>query len=155
MHPSPTAKLESVTLAEPRPLGVAVLTVFCVVATVIASSSAVSLLWPGGPLEPMWRLNPPARAGFASMGPWAIVLLGTVAIASAFSAVGLWRGREWGRRVVVAGIALNALADLTNAVVQHDARTLIGVPVAAVVIAYLCSRPVRRYFAKSGPKLPA
>lgn len=155
MHPSPTPSTESVTVAEPRPLGVAVLTVFCVVATVIALSSAVSLLWPGGPLEPMWRLNPPARAGFASMGPWAIVLLGTVAIASAFSAVGLWRGREWGRRVVVAGIALNALADLTNAVVQHDARTLIGVPVAAVVIAYLCSRPVRRYFAKSGPKLPA
>jgi hypothetical protein len=135
---------------EPRPIGVIGLSGFCVAATVIACTSAVSLLWPGGPLEPMWRLNPTVRVGFARMGPWAIVLLGTVGVASAFSAAGLWSGKQWGRRLVMVGLALNALGDLTNAIVSHDPRTLVGVPVAALIIAYLASRRVRRYFAGSG-----
>lgn len=133
-----------------RPIGVMVLSAFCVVATVIAFTSAFSLLWPGGPLEPMWRLNPAARAGFASMGPWAIVLLGTVSAVSASSAAGLWKGKEWGRRLAMAGLALNALGDLTNAIVHRDPRTIVGVPVAMFILAYLASRPVRRYFGGNG-----
>jgi hypothetical protein len=133
-----------------RPIGVTALSAFSVAAALIAFTSVVSLLWPGGPLEPMWRLNPAARVGFGSMGPWAIVLLGTVSVASAFAAAGLWRGKPWGRRLAMVGLALNALGDLTNAIVHHDLRTLVGVPVAAVIIAYLASRRVRRYFAGSG-----
>lgn len=37
--------------------------------------SAVSLLFPGSFLEPMWRLNPRAHEAFAGMGVWAVVLM--------------------------------------------------------------------------------
>ena len=84
------------------------------------------------------------------MGPWAIVLLGTVSFASVLCATGLWKGREWGRRLALAGLAVNALGDMTNAIVGRDPRTLVGVPVAAVFIAYLVSPRVARYFSSGG-----
>jgi hypothetical protein len=56
----------------------------------------------------MWRLNPPARPAFTTMGPWAIVLLGTVSVWGAVTAIALWRGREWGRRLAMVGLTLNA-----------------------------------------------
>jgi multisubunit Na+/H+ antiporter MnhF subunit len=98
----------------------------------------------------MWTLNPPARPAFASMGPWALVLLGTVSVWSTVTAIGLLRGQEWGRRLAMLGLALNACGDLTNAIVRHDPRTLIGVPVVAVLLAYLTSARVRRFFAQGG-----
>lgn len=52
----------------------------------------VSLLFPGSLLEPMWRLNPRAREGFAGIGVWAIVLMCDVSVARASAATGLWRG---------------------------------------------------------------
>jgi hypothetical protein len=45
------------------------------------------------------------------------------------------------------GLALNAFGDLTNAIVRRDPRTLVGVPIVALLLAYLASRRVRRYFA--------
>ncbi|HEY1332899.1 MAG TPA: hypothetical protein VGF31_01505 [Myxococcaceae bacterium] len=84
------------------------------------------------------------------MGPWAIALLGTVAVASALAAVGLWKGKEWGRRLVMVGVTFNALGDLTNAIVRHDLRTLVGLPVVAVILVYLNSARVRRFFAGAG-----
>jgi hypothetical protein len=50
-----------------RPLGLTVLGVFFVAGAIISLTSAVSLLWPGGPLEPMWRINPRAREGVVSV----------------------------------------------------------------------------------------
>jgi len=131
-----------------RPLGVSILAAFSIVAALIAFTSALSLLWPGGPLEPMWRLNPPAREGFARLGPWAILLLGTVSVASAFAATGLWRGEQWGRRLAMTGLTLNALGDLASGIVRHDARTLVGLPILALILLYLGSRGVRAYFAR-------
>jgi len=149
---TPMMKLTAMPVSadDRRPIGVTALSTFSVAAALIAFTSAVSLLWPGGPLEPMWRLNPPARVAFAGMGPWAIVLLGTVSVAGALSAAGLWQGRQWGRRLAITMLAVNALGDLANAVVGRDPRTLVGVPVVAVIIAYLASRRVSRYFASRG-----
>jgi len=126
------------------------LSAFCVLAAAIALTAAVSLLWPGGPLEPMWALNPPARPAFASMGPWALVLLSTVSVWSTVTAIGLLRGQEWGRRLAMLGLALNACGDLTNAIVRHDPRTLIGVPIVALILIYLRSPRIRTYFARQG-----
>jgi hypothetical protein len=90
-----------------RPLGVTALGVFFGAGAIISFASEVSLLWPAGPLEPMWRINPRARAGFAAMGPWALVLLAAVCIACASSALGLWRGRRWGHRIAIAVLSIN------------------------------------------------
>jgi hypothetical protein len=131
-----------------RPLGITVLCIFFLVGAIISFTSDVSLLWPGGPLEPMWRLNPRAREGFASMGPWALLLLAVVCVACVASAVGLWRGRRWGHRLAIAGLSINLIGDATNGVLGHDPRSLVGVPIVGGIIAYLLSDSVRRFFAK-------
>jgi hypothetical protein len=43
-------------------------------------------------------------------------------------------------RLAITILAVNLCADLLNAIVRHDLRTLIGLPVAAALIAYLLTR---------------
>jgi hypothetical protein len=130
-----------------RPLGVGLLAGFFLAGTIMCFTAAVALLWPGGPLEPMWALNPRARGGFDAMGRWAIVLMGVVGAACGSAAAGLWKGRRWGRRLAIALLSVNVAGDLANAILARDARTLIGLPIAGALILYLVrNRRVRRYF---------
>ena len=130
-----------------RPLGVALLAAFFAFGVAATSLSSFSLLWPGSPLEPIWRLNPRGHEGFRAMGPWAVVLLLAVGTACGGAAVGLWRGARWGSRLAIALLTVNAASDLINAV--HDPRTLIGLPIAAAMIVYLRGGRARRYFSQS------
>jgi hypothetical protein len=43
-----------------RPRGITALAIFFGMGACISSTACVSLLLPGSPLEPMWRLNPRA-----------------------------------------------------------------------------------------------
>lgn len=119
----------------------------------ISLLSLLALLYPGGPLEPMWRLNPRAREGFAGMGPWAIVLMAVVSLACGFSAAGLWRGGLWGWRLALSVLTVNVVGDATNALVFRDPRTAIGVPIGGAMMVYLWSR--RRFFSPPRPDRPA
>ena len=100
------------------------------------------LLFPGGALDSLWRLNPNARLAFASLGHWSLVLMLTVGTACLFAAIGLWRARPWGTWLALMILSINMLGDLTNAFVRHDYRSLIGVPVAGTMIFFLltCGR---------------
>lgn len=51
------------------PTGVNVLAVFFVFGAGMAGLASLGLLFAGGALEPMWRLNPEARTHLASLGP--------------------------------------------------------------------------------------
>lgn len=51
-----------------QPAGLIALAGFFGLGAVIAGATAVALRRPGSVLEPMWRLNPPARTAFLSMG---------------------------------------------------------------------------------------
>jgi len=106
----------------------------------------VSLATPGGPLEPMWRINPRAREAFAEVGAWAIVLMAVVGTACALSAAGLWNGKRWGRRLAIGVLAANAIGDAANAILGVEPRAALGLPVAAALIAYLASRRAGRFF---------
>lgn len=106
--------------------------------------AALGLLFPGSLLEPMWLLNPEARAGLSSLGLWAVLLMAMVSAACAGSARGLWIRAEWGRRLAVAVLAVNLAGDLIGALARHDPRTLIGLPIGGLFIAYLLSPGVRR-----------
>ena len=106
----------------------------------------VSLATPGGPLEPMWRINPRAREAFAEMGGWAIVLMAVVGSACALAAAGLWTGKRWGRRLALGVLAANAIGDAANAILGVEPRAAFGLPVAAALIAYLASRRAGRFF---------
>src|SRR5947207_763510 len=95
-----------------RPPLITGLSVFLALGALIASIAAVSLLFPGGFLEPLWQLNPRARPAFSVIGLWAPLLLGVVSVACAVAAVGLWRGRSWGRWLAMALLLINLVSDL-------------------------------------------
>ncbi len=122
------------------------MSLFFIFGAVMSGLTVVMLLFPGSPLEPLWRINPRAHQGFATLGTWAVLLMGAVGIACATAAIGLWRLKRWGLRTAFAILTLNLVGDTANAILAHDRRTLIGLPVAAAMIVYLLAR--RRVFAQ-------
>src|SRR5215471_19222292 len=60
------------------------------------------LLFPGSPLDALWRLNPDARVAFESLGRWSFVLMTLVGTACLIAAIGLWRGALWATRLALA-----------------------------------------------------
>lgn len=97
----------------------------------------ILLLFPGTALDSLWRLNPEAHAAFHSLGLAALVMMLTVGIACAFAARGLWQDSLWGVRLALVILSLNIIGDLFNAVVRHDYRSLIGLPIGGAMIFYL------------------
>ncbi|HTZ90097.1 MAG TPA: hypothetical protein VMA71_07145 [Alloacidobacterium sp.] len=97
-------------------------------------------------LEPLWKLNPRARDSFAAMGPWALLLMAVVCFACASAAVGLWRLTRWGFWTALVILAANLAGDLTNALIGGDWRTLIGLPIGGLMLAYLIRQ--RRAFVR-------
>jgi hypothetical protein len=125
---------------------VTVLAVFFGAGAVIALVAAASLATPGGWLEPIWRLNPRARIAFAGLGLWAAGILVAVGIACLAASIGFARRRRWGHRIGVALVAINLVGDSVNAALGVEPRAIIGIPVAAVLLAYLLSPGVRAEF---------
>lgn len=130
-----------------RPPGISALSAFFVFGAAMSGSAAISLAFPGGVLEPMWRLNPRGRAGLGALGWPGILLMAVVAAACLAAAIGLWRGRRWGARLAAAILVVNCAGDLLNGLVGHDPRTLIGVPIVAALLFYLRTDRVREFFA--------
>ena len=132
--------------ARTRPVGITALSIFFLFGAAAGFLSFVSLLFPGSFLEPMWRLNPRAREGFADMGVWAVVLMCAVCLSCASAAVGLWRGARWGYWLAVALLAFNLLGDVANVVTGTEPRAAVGIPIVLAILAYLASRRARLFF---------
>jgi hypothetical protein len=139
---------EMTTESKIRPLGITALSIFFAFGAAMSFIASVSLLFPGSFLEPMWRLNPRARAGFAGMGVWAVVLLCAVCAACAAAATGLWRGARWGYWTAVALLAINLIGDIANVVTGTEPRAAVGIPIVLVIIACLATRRARRFFVR-------
>jgi len=120
-----------------RPAGITALSLFFVFGAVMSGATAVMLATPGGPLDPVWRIRPAAREELAPLGGWGVLLMATVSLACVAAAVGLWTGRRAGYRLAAVLLVTNLLGDLANAIVRGDPRTLIGVPIVAVLLWYL------------------
>lgn len=133
-----------------RPTGITALSIFFVFGAAASFVSFASLLFPGSFLEPMWRINPRARVGFASMGVWAIVLMCAVSVACASAAAGLWRGARWGYGLAVALLAINLLGDIANVLLGTEPRAAVGVPIAIAILMFLMSKRVKDFFRKTG-----
>ncbi len=108
--------------------------------------SGLSLLFPASFLEPMWRLNPRARAEFAGWGGWAVLLMVSVSVACAASAAGLWRGARWGHKLALALLSVNVAGDTMNVALGIEPRAAIGIPIASGIIVYLVTPRVRHFF---------
>src|SRR5690349_24198704 len=102
------------------PYGIRCLVAFAFAAAGISAASAVSLFWPGGPLEPMWRINPRAQQEFVALGIWSPILLGVLSLVSLGAAIGLSRRTRAGYRLTVAGLILNLVGDVLNIIVRRE-----------------------------------
>lgn len=127
-----------------RSVGITFAQHFFAAGTLICFGVILGLAFPGSLLESIWRLKPEARVQFLQIGRGvSIGLMLIVGSACGLSAIGLSRNAEWGRRLALAVLVLNVIGDSLNALLQHDPRTLIGVPIAALMIAYLLRRSRR------------
>jgi hypothetical protein len=118
---------------------------------VLASGlAAISLLDPGGVLEPMWRINPRGHNGFARIGLLGPVLLAVVCMACAATAIGLVRVKGWGYWAAIAMLSFNLLADMFNVLSGTEPRAVVGLPVVGALLWFLSRTPVRAYFKPRG-----
>jgi hypothetical protein len=107
----------------------------------------ILLVFPGTALDLLWRLNPEGHQAFRSFAVWSIILILIVGIACAFAAIGLWCGKIWGVRVALLILVVNVIGDISNTILRHDYRALIGVPIGGAMIVYVmrekCSQRIR------------
>jgi uncharacterized membrane protein (DUF2068 family) len=113
------------------------LAAFFAFGTAMCALTVVLLFFPGTALDSLWRFNPDAHATFQSLGKVSALLMAVVGIACAFTAVGLWRNSVWGTRLALVILSLNIIGDLFNALMRHDFRSLVGLPIGGAMILYL------------------
>jgi len=123
-----------------RTPGIVILALFFVFGTLASGLAALMLLLPGTPLDVLWHLNLHAREGFLTLGRWAVLLMLTVCFVCAAAAVGLWLGRRWGFWTAIVILTVNLVADTISSLFLQDWRTLIGLPIAGLMIAYLLKK---------------
>ncbi len=119
------------------PVGMKLLALFFAFGTCMCALTIVLLIFPGTMLDSLWRLNPEAHAAFQSIGWLSILLMATVGTACGLAAIGLARNTTWGCWLGILVLTVNLVGDLTNALLRHDLRTLIGVPIAGAMMVYL------------------
>ncbi len=145
--PVPKSHVTSVTTeTNRRTWGITALSAFFLLGAVISLGAGVSLAFPKGLLESMWRLNPRAHVSLSSLGVWAILLLLTVSILCAVASVGLWRGSRLGYWTAVSLIAINLIGDVTNVMLGTEPKAIIGIPIAASLLVYLLRKRIRNAF---------
>lgn len=113
------------------------LALFFAFGTTMCALTIVLLLFPGTTLDSLWHLNPDAHLAFQSIGRWSVLLMAMVGIGCALAAIGLWIRALWGIRLALTILSLNIMGDLFNALVRHDYRALIGIPIGGAMIFYL------------------
>ena len=119
------------------PIGMKLLALFFAFGTCMCALTIVLLIFPGTMLDSLWRLNPEAHAAFQSLGWLSILLMATVGTACGLAAIGLARNTTWGCWLGILVLTVNLVGDLTNALLRHDVRTLIGMPIAGAMMLYL------------------
>src|SRR5947208_11841958 len=128
-------------MSQPRvPLGIKLLSAFFAFGAAVCLLTIIALLFPGGAVDPIWRLNPDAHVAFQQIGRLSILLMVVVGSACALAAMGLATRARWGVPLALGILAVNLIGDLVNAFVRHDLRTLIGLPIGGAMIAYLLMR---------------
>ena len=123
-----------------RPLGIVLLVIFFAAGALICLVTMFALAFPGGVLEPIWRLRPDARIEFQKIGNWSVGLMAVVGVACGLAAIGLAKNAAWGRRLAIVILIVNLIGDSLNALLRHDPRALIGLPIGGLMIWYLLKK---------------
>lgn len=121
-----------------RRLGTVLLVFFVAAGGLICLVIMLALTFPGSFLESIWRFKPEARVQFQEIGrAVSIALMATVGVACGLSAIGLARNARRGRSLAIAVLVVNLIGDSLNALLRHDPKTLIGLPIGGLMIWYL------------------
>jgi hypothetical protein len=130
------------------PRTVAVVAAFLFLATVAATITGTSLLFPAPFWKPLWDLNRPAYLAFEKFGMSAGVFLLLLGIAACATSTGLLRRRRWAWWSAMALFAVNGVGDLAALLVQRDlVKGGSGVAIAACFLISLTRPQVKRFFA--------
>ena len=126
-----------------RSLGTSLLIIFFAAGSLICFVTMLALGFPGSFLESIWRLKPEARVQFEEIGRGvSIVLMAAIGIACSLAAVGLAQAAKWGRWLAIGILTANLVGDSVNALLRHDPKTLIGLPIGGLMIWYLVKKKV-------------
>src|SRR5438094_8950061 len=104
------------------PIGRKLLALFFAFGACMCALTIWLLLFPGSPLDSLWRLNPDAHAAFQWIGGLSILLMVIVGVACALAALGLARNAKWGRWLGTLILAGNLVAALTTTSVRPALR---------------------------------
>lgn len=119
-------------------VGITLLAIFFAAGALICLATILALAFPGSFLESIWWLKPEARVQFLQIGRGlSMALMVIVGAGCAASAIGLARNAAWGRSLALAVLIINLIGDSLNALLRHDPRTLIGLPIGGLMIWYL------------------
>src|SRR2546423_12113647 len=94
---------------ERLPVGVKLLAIFFAFGAAICVITIIALLFPGGALEPIWRLNPDAHVAFQQIGRLSILLMFVVGSACALAAIGLATRARWGVPLALGILTVNLI----------------------------------------------
>jgi hypothetical protein len=127
-------------LHQHRSVGITLFVIFFAAGALVCLVTTLALAFPGGFLDPIWRMKPEARVQFQQIGHWSVALMAAVGVACGLAALGLARNAEWGRRLAIGILTVNLIGDTLNATLRHDPITLIGLPIGGLMIWYLHKR---------------
>jgi hypothetical protein len=131
---------------ESRVMGPKLLAAFFVFGACMSGLAALTLFWPGTWLDMIWKINPEGHVGMLAAGPMAAAGMAILSVVMSATAIGLFAWRRWAWWAAVAVLTVNALADLTTAILRHELRTLIGVPIVALILWWMTRSRVRARF---------
>jgi len=129
-----------------RPVGFPAIGALLVFGAAMAALAGTSLIWRGGFLEPMWRLNRDAYQKLAPLG--AVVGIAFVLLSGMLAAAGIgwFRRRRWGWVLTVIIIATQLLGGVANFLTRDFIGGATGIIMAGALLWYLLQPAVQAFF---------
>ncbi len=112
----------------------------------MATYAALTLAYPGTPLDMLWALNKRGHEGLATLGRVAAVPFVALSVALACAAVGWFRRRYWGWVLGVTIIGINMAGDFGQLIIGERLKGVVGVVIAGALLIYMLRPRTRNYF---------
>lgn len=123
------------------------LTAFFALATVITCAVCVTMIWPSGPLDVMWRLKPYEYEHLMLLRPASTAGFVVICAVMAAAATGTLLRKRWGWTLAVGVFSVQAVGDAARVLSGAWASGLFGPAIVIAILWWLARRPVRDLFA--------